>query len=116
MARASGARVPPHLYYPCYGTGQEGGVFELNPPFDFVLVVSFSCFGFYYMQEGSTSVFFMQQIVQQSTVWQGSCIILKQSEYCGKTILRKRKRVILFIDSTRMDSMPLTGLLLHIGK
>ena len=26
-----------------------------------------------------------------STVWQGSCIILKQSEYCGKTNLKKKK-------------------------
>ena len=47
---------------------QGDGVFELNPRFDFVLVVSFSCFGFYYMPQGSTSVFFMQQIVKQSTV------------------------------------------------
>ena len=34
-----------------------GEIFELKPPFDFVLVVSFSCFGFYYMPQGSTSVF-----------------------------------------------------------
>ena len=36
----------------------------------------------------------------------GFLFLLKQSEYCGKTIWRKRKRILLFIDSTRMDSMP----------
>ena len=70
---------------------QGDGVFKLNPPFDFVLVVSFSCFGFYDMPQGSTSVFFIQQTVKQSTLWQGSCTILKQSEYCGKKILKKTK-------------------------
>ena len=54
---------------------QGDGVFELNPPFDFVLVASFSCFRFYYMPQGSTSVFFIKRIVKQSTVWQGNCII-----------------------------------------
>ena len=43
------------------------------------------------MPQGSTSVFFIQQIVKQSTVWQESCIILKQSEYCGKNNLKKKK-------------------------
>ena len=71
---------------------QGDGIFELNPLFDFVLVVSFSCFGFNYTPQGSTSAFFMQQIVKQSTVWHGSCIILKQSEYCGKKIEEKENR------------------------
>jgi len=34
---------------------------------------------------------FIQQIVKQSTLWQGSCIILKQSECCGKKNLKKTK-------------------------
>ena len=43
------------------------------------------------MPQGSTTVFFAEQIVKQSTSLKGSCIILKQSQYCGKKNLKKTK-------------------------
>ena len=51
----------------------------------------FLLFGFYYRPQGPTSVVFIQQIVKQSTLWKGSCIILKQSEYWRRKHLKKTK-------------------------